>query len=87
MLNMSDSSQIIEKLHPQGQTRIKVAATIVGVHHQTLRRWWKADKFPKPVNIHGILLFKNTDILSWLASHHVNSSDENVPFVSQEVLN
>lgn len=74
MLNISDSPQIIENLHPQGQTRIKVAATIVGVHHQTLRRWWKVGRFPKPVNIHGILLFKNAEILSWLASHQIDDA-------------
>jgi len=69
MLHISDSPQNTEKLHPQGQTRIKAAAKLVGVHHQTLRRWWKADKFPKPTDIHGILLFRNADLLLWLEKH------------------
>ena len=70
MLNISNNPTTTAELHPQGQTRIKAAAAIVGVHHQTLRRWWTADKFPKPTNIHGILLFRNADLLAWLESHH-----------------
>jgi len=69
MLHISDNPQTTAELHPNGQTRIKPAAAIVGVHHQTLRRWWKAGKFPKPTDIHGILLFKNADLLSWLEKH------------------
>lgn len=72
-----DNHQAAIELHPNGQTRIKAAAAIVGVHHQTLRRWWKADKFPKPTDIHGILLFRNADILAWIAqSHATNANDE-----------
>ncbi len=73
MLNISNNPQNPSQLHPQGQTRIKAAAALIGVHHQTLRRWWKDDKFPKPINIHGILLFRNADILSFLDSQHANS--------------
>ena len=69
MLNISNNPQNSSQLHPQGQTRIKAAAALIGVHHQTLRRWWKADKFPKPTDINGILLFRNADLLAWLASH------------------
>lgn len=70
MLHISENPQAALELHPNGQTRIKPAATIVGVHHQTLRRWWKADKFPKPTDINGILLFRNADILAWLERQH-----------------
>lgn len=73
MLNISDNPQTAAELHPQGQTRIKPTAAIAGVHHQTLRRWWKADKFPKPININGILLFRNADILAWLERQHAAS--------------
>ena len=66
MLRLSDNPT---DLHPQGQTRIKPTAEILGIHHQTLRRWWKAGKFPKPTNINGILLFRNADILAWLERH------------------
>jgi DNA-binding transcriptional MerR regulator len=75
MLNISNNPQNPSQLHPQGQTRIKAAAALIGVHHQTLRRWWKSDKFPRPMNINGILLFKNADILSFLDSQQ-STSDE-----------
>lgn len=75
MLNISNNPQNPSQLHPQGQTRIKAAAALIGVHHQTLRRWWKSDKFPKPMNINGILLFRNADILSFLDSQQ-STSDE-----------
>lgn len=66
MLNIQEPTPNPYELHPLGQSRIKPTADLVGVHHQTLRRWWKAGKFPKPFDIHGILLFKNADILAWL---------------------
>lgn len=75
MLHISDNPQTTAELHPNGQTRIKSAANLIGVHHQTLRRWWKADKFPKPININGILLFRNADILSFLESQNTNSDE------------
>ena len=57
-------------LNPQGYSRIQPTADLVGIHHQTLRRWWKSDKFPKPLDINGIPMFRNTELLAWLASHH-----------------
>ena len=57
-------------LNPQGYSRIKPTAELIGLHHQTLRRWWKADKFPKPTDINGILLFRNADLLAWLERQH-----------------
>lgn len=53
-------------LHPQGFSRIRQTAEIMGIHPQTLRRWWKADKFPEPLDIHGVKLFRNADVLAWL---------------------
>jgi len=41
-----------------------------------LRRWWKAGKFPKPININGILLFKNADVLAWLENAQQTSDVE-----------
>ena len=76
MLNITTIPQTSDQLHPQGQTRIKTAATLIGVHHQTLRRWWKADKFPKPIDINGLLLFRNSDLLVWLASHTPSNDDD-----------
>ena len=63
-------------LNPQGYSRIKPTAELIGLHHQTLRRWWKADKFPKPVDINGIPMFRNSDILRFLESHTSNSVEE-----------
>ena len=84
MLNLSESTQPSVQLHPQGQTRIKAAAALVGVHHQTLRRWWKDDKFPKPTDIHGILLFKNADLLAWLASHNMDADSDQESHLSEQ---
>ena len=70
MLNISNNPQNPLQLHPQGQTRIKTAASLVGVHHQTLRRWWKAEKFPRSIEINGILLFRNADLLAWIERQH-----------------
>lgn len=62
-------------LNPQGYSRIKPTADLIGLHHQTLRRWWKADKFPKPININGIPMFRNSDLLAWLESHTSTASE------------
>ena len=70
MLNIQETPSNRHGLHPQGQSRIKPTADLIGVHHQTLRRWWQAGKFPKPININGILLFKNADVLAWLEEAH-----------------
>ena len=84
MLNISNNPQKPNELHPQGQTRIKPTAAIAGVHHQTLRRWWKANKFPKPININGILLFRNADILAWLAEHQPESNSSSLDTATVE---
>ena len=76
MLNVSNQPQNPAELHPQGQTRIKPAADLLGVHHQTLRRWWKAGKIAKPTNIHGILLFKNSDLLAFIERGHASDSTD-----------
>ena len=55
-------------LNPQGYSRIQPTAELIGLHHQTLRRWWKADKFPKPININGIPMFRNSDILRFIGN-------------------
>lgn len=62
-------------LNPQGYSRIQPTADITGVHHQTLRRWWKADKFPKPININGIPMFRNSELLAWLESHTADHAE------------
>ncbi len=76
MLNISNDPKTPTELHPQGQTRIKAAAALLGVHHQTLRRWWKAGKIAKPTNVHGILLFKNSDLLAFIESQHASDQSQ-----------
>ncbi|WP_288998805.1 helix-turn-helix domain-containing protein [uncultured Psychrobacter sp.] len=77
MSNISSSTQPTTEqpvpLNPQGFSRIQPTADITGVHHQTLRRWWKAGKFPKPINVNGIPMFRNADLLAWLESHTANN--------------
>ncbi|WP_333954832.1 helix-turn-helix transcriptional regulator [Psychrobacter sp. S4(2024)] len=67
---INDSNQARDEqpapLNPQGYSRIQPTAELIGLHHQTLRRWWKADKFPKPININGIPMFRNSDILRFI---------------------
>jgi predicted DNA-binding transcriptional regulator AlpA len=57
-------------LNPQGYSRIKPTAELIGLHHQTLRRWWKVGKFPKPVDVNGVPMFRNTDLLAFLERQH-----------------
>lgn len=68
MLNKSNTPTTEQPtpLNPQGYSRIKPTADLIGLHHQTLRRWWKADKFPKPIDINGIPMFRNSDILRFI---------------------
>ncbi len=63
------------ELHPNGNTRIKQAAAIVGVSPITLRRWWQAEppKFMKPTDINGVLVFKNSQLIEWLEQQHSDS--------------
>ncbi|MGP5574685.1 MULTISPECIES: helix-turn-helix transcriptional regulator [Psychrobacter] len=57
-------------LNPQGYSRIQPTAELIGLHHQTLRRWWKSNKFPKPINVNGIPMFRNSDILRFIENQH-----------------
>lgn len=80
MSNISSSTQPINTeqptpLNPQGYSRIKPTAELIGLHHQTLRRWWKADKFPKPIDVNGIPMFRNADLLLWLNSQTSTASE------------
>ena len=66
MLRLSEDTPLTSELHPLGQTRVLPAAELVGVSRQTLRRWYRAGKFPKPKQINGMLLFQNCDLIEWL---------------------
>lgn len=65
MLKLSEDTSPTAELHPLGQTRVLPAAELAGVSRQTLRRWYRAGKFPKPLKINGMLLFKNSDLIEW----------------------
>lgn len=69
------TNELPTPLNPQGYSRIKPTAELIGLHHQTLRRWWKADKFPKPINVNGIPMFRNADLLLWLENHTSTASE------------
>ena len=76
MLDVTNSNQRITTneqptpLNPQGYSRIKPTAELIGLHHQTLRRWWKVGKFPKPVNVNGVPMFRNAALLAIHDSQH-----------------
>lgn len=60
------SAEPAEILHPQGTTRLQPTAKMVGVHSMTLRRWWANGKFPKPIKVNGLPMFRNAELLAWL---------------------
>ncbi len=70
MSNISSSNQPTTNqpasLNPQGFSRIKPTADLLGIHHQTLRRWWKSGRFTKPINVNGIPMFRNSDVLRFI---------------------
>lgn len=59
-------------LNPQGFSRIKPTADLLGIHHQTLRRWWKSGRFSKPINVNGIPMFRNSDVLAFLENQQAS---------------
>lgn len=62
-----------DKLPSDGFTRLPHLAQRLGVHSQTIRRWWKNGKFPKPKHINGVLLFANSEVKEWIAQHGGNA--------------
>lgn len=62
-----------DKLPSDGFTRLPHLAQRLGVHSQTIRRWWKNGKFPKPKHINGVLLFANSEVKAWIAQHGGNA--------------
>lgn len=61
------------ELHPQGFSRMKPTADLIGVSVQSIKRWYNAGKFVKPVNVNGVLLFKNSDLIAWVEQQHSDS--------------
>lgn len=64
----SDNSNTppLDTLPSEGFIRVMPLAQRLGIHHQTLRRWWKNGLFPKPQHRNGILLFSNADVKEWI---------------------
>lgn len=64
----SDNSNTppLDTLPSEGFIRVMPLAQRLGIHHQTLRRWWKTNKFPCPQTRNGILLFSNADVKEWI---------------------
>ena len=64
----SDNSNTppLDTLPTDGFIRVMPLAQRLGIHHQTLRRWWKNGLFPKPQHRNGILLFSNADVKEWI---------------------
>lgn len=59
----------LDTLPSEGFIRVMPLAQRLGIHHQTLRRWWKNGLFPKPQHRNGIfLLFSNLDVKEWIAN-------------------
>lgn len=58
----------LDTLPTDGFIRVMPLAQRLGIHHQTLRRWWKNGLFPKPQRRNGILLFSNSDVKQWIAN-------------------
>ncbi|UAY36660.1 helix-turn-helix domain-containing protein [Moraxella osloensis] len=59
-------TQPLDTLPTDGFIRVMPLAQRLGIHHQTLRRWWKTNKFPHPQTRNGILLFSNADVKEWI---------------------
>lgn len=62
----SKRKDIPSTLSKEGFTRIMPMAGYIGVNHQTIRRWYKNGKFPKPKMLNGVLLFSNAEVLAHL---------------------
>ena len=60
------SIPILDTLPKEGFIRVMPLSQRLGIHHQTLRRWWKTDSFPKPQKRNGILLFNNAEVKAWI---------------------
>ena len=48
----------------------------IGRHRLTLRRWWTAGKFPKPVKLNGTSLAWRSEIVDQWIYQNMNRIDE-----------
>lgn len=70
---MQNKTPITTTLHPQGYSRHRPTADLLGIHFHTLHRWVKRGDFVQPKRINGILLYSNSDILAWLDEQHASN--------------
>jgi predicted site-specific integrase-resolvase len=64
--NTANSSTTPDTLPSEGFIRVMPLSRLLGIHHQTLRRWWRMGQFPRPQRRNGILLFKNSEVKHWI---------------------
>jgi predicted DNA-binding transcriptional regulator AlpA len=56
-----------KQVHQQTVLFIKDVEQIIGRNRLTLRRWWEAEKFPKPTKLNGtVLAWHTNDIYQWI---------------------
>ena len=53
-------------LMPGGYSRVDQVADLLAIHRTTLYRWSKRGKFPQPVKVNGVTLYKNDDLRTFL---------------------
>ena len=58
---------------------VKDLERIMGLNRLTLRRWWMAGKFPKPVKLNGCLLSWHHSVIdNWISENmSIHSSSHN----------
>jgi predicted DNA-binding transcriptional regulator AlpA len=62
--------EIYPKELPQQILFIRDLEKLLGRNRLTLRRWWSAGKFPKPIKLHGTTLaWSNETIAHWLENN------------------
>ena len=46
---------------------------IIGKDRLTLRRWWRENKFPEPVKLHGTTLVWHKDVIDEWINRHIRA--------------
>ena len=72
------------ELHPQAFSRVQSVADLFEVTPRTIKSWYKAGKFIEPVNINGILLFKNSDLIAWIGKQQSVTNEAQIMTTQSE---
>ncbi len=51
----------------------------IGVHPETVLRWWRAGQLPGYRLANGILRFSEQEIDAWLEQHHTRALEHQTP--------